>query len=116
MAEPSGAGAATPAAIDSEELAELAALGCTWDEAAAWLGMPAGELARALADPALRRTWTQGALCGRVRIRRLQFALAERNASMAALLGRVILGQGSEGPIAGGRLAEIVDTGIERED
>ena len=116
MTAPSGAGAATPAAIDSEELAELAALGCTEDEAAAWLGMPAAGLAGALADPALRQAWTQGALRGRVRIRRAQFALAERNASMAALLGRVILGQGGEATVAGGRLAEIVDTGIERED
>ena len=116
MAAPSGAGAATPADIDTEELAELAGFGCTEDEAAAWLGIPAPELARALADPALRQAWTRGALRGRVRIRRTQFALAERNASMAALLGRVILGQGGDAPVAGGRLAEIVDTGIDREE
>ena len=35
---------------------------------------------------------------------------------MAGLLGRVMLGQGSDGQIAGARLAEIVDTGIDRED
>ncbi len=105
----------TGSSIDADALAELAAIGCTEAEAAAWLGVPADAFARALADPALRRAWADGALCGRVRIRRSQFALAERNATMAGLLGRLILGQGGDGGIAADRLAEIVDTGIERD-
>ncbi len=116
MAAPSGAGAATPAAIDAEILAELAGIGCTHEEAAAWFGVPTAALRRALRDPALKQAWAQGTLRGRVRIRQSQFALAERNATMAGLLGRVMLGQGSDGQIAGARLAEIVDTGIDRED
>ena len=105
----------TGSRIDADALAELAAIGCTEAEAAAWLGVPADAFACALADPALKRAWTDGALCGRVRIRRSQFALAERNATMAGLLGRLILGQGGDGGIASDRLAEIVDTGIERD-
>ncbi len=105
----------TGSGIDPDALAELAAIGCTEAEAAAWLGLPAAALARALADPALQRAWAEGALCGRVRLRRSQFALAERNATMAGLLGRLILGQVGEAGIGGARLAEIVDTGIERD-
>ena len=131
MAGPTEAGAALPApgdteqaeaaapdgppAIDAEALAELASIGCTREEAAAWFGVPLAELRRRLREPALKEAWAQGALRGRVRIRRSQFVLAERNATMAGLLGRVLLGQGTEAnQPAARKVTLIVDTGIDR--
>ena len=133
MAGPSEAGAGTPAAgdkarsneseaagpppLDAESVAELAGIGCTREEAAAWFGIPLAELRRRLGEPALKAAWARGAARGRVRIRRAQFGLAERNATMAGLLGRLLLGQGAEtGAAAPKKVTLIVDTGIERDE
>ena len=109
--------AACPPALDAETLAELAGIGCTRAEAAAWFGIPLAELGRRLRESALKEAWKQGAARGRVRVRRAQFALAERNATMATTLGRLMLGQGGgTGAAAPKKITLVVDTGIERDE
>ncbi len=105
-------------AIAAETLEELAEIGCTREEAAAIFEVSPAALEAALRDPALEAAWTRGQMRGRVHIRRSQYALVERSASMASHLGRVVLGQGASAarPAARRRLADIVDTGIERNE
>ena len=115
-AAPAGIDAGPPP-IDAENLAELAGIGCTRQEAAAWFGVPLAELRRKLREPALKEAWARGALRGKVHIRRSQFTLAERNATMAGLLGRLMLGQGTEANTAATKkFARIIDTGIDRDE
>lgn len=112
-----GAEAACPPPLDAETLAELAGIGCTRAEAAAWFGITLAELGRRLREPALKAAWKQGVARGRVRVRRAQFALAERNATMATTLGRLVLGQGADsGAAAPKKITLVVDTGIERDE
>ena len=94
---------------DAEALRELAEIGCTVEEAAAWLDLPEAGLAAALAAPPLSETWARG----RVILRRAQFAHAVKSASMAVLLGKLRLGQ-TDAAAAGG-LTIIVDSGIDRD-
>jgi len=107
---------AGPPPIDADTVAELAAIGCTRGEAAAWFGVPLAELRRRLREPALKDAWARGKARGRVHIRRSQFALAERNPTMASLLGRLMLGQdttaGAAAPKKPARI--VIDTGIDR--
>ncbi len=100
-------------AADAEALRELAEIGCTVEEAAAWLDLPEAGLAAALAAPPLSETWARGAARGRVILRRAQFAHAVKSASMAVLLGKLRLGQ-TDAAAAGG-LTIIVDSGIDRD-
>ena len=104
-----------PPPVDEEHVAEIASIGCTREEAAAWFGVSPAELGRRLREPALEEAWAQGEARGRVRLRRAQFDLAERSYSMAAMLGRLMLDQGGE--TAGAtpkKVTLIVDTGIDR--
>ncbi len=105
-----------PINVDRDELEELASLGCTHLEAASWFGCTEAEFKVLLQDPELRRIWRRGKGRGRIRLRRAQFNLAEKNATMAILLGKRFLGQRDE--VDGGKsghVTVVVDTGIDRD-
>ena len=102
--------------IDQVELEELASLRCTHVEAASWFGCTEAAFKALLKDPELRQIWRRGKGRGRIRLRRAQFNLAEKNATMAILLGKRFLGQRDEGD--GDKLGQVtvvVDTGITRD-
>ena len=108
--------AATPSEApmyDPEALRALAEIGCTVEEAAAWLDLPEAALAAALDAPPLSETWARGAARGRVILRKAQFAHAAKSASMSVLLGKLRLGQTDAA--ASGGLTIIVDSGIDRD-
>lgn len=85
--------------IDLAELEKLAGLACTVDDIAAWFGCSRNTILRRLADdkrPEFRHAWECGRGKGRVSLRRSQFKLAEKNATMAIWLGKQLLGQKDE--------------------
>lgn len=100
-------------AVDPRELEELAALGCTTDELAAWFRQPPTRFRRTLKDPNLSVAFDRGRVAGRIQLRRLQRSLAEKNATMAIFLGRCELGQDTDG-IGDAPMTIIVNTGISR--
>ena len=101
--------------IDPEELEELASLGCTMHEAACWFDYGEDAFRLRLRDPRLRHAWRRGKGRGRVRLRRAQFNLAEKNTTMAVLLGKRLLGQRDPGDLEQGvGITVVVDTGIDR--
>lgn len=82
--------------IDQKQFEELCALQCTLDEIAGWFGCSADTIERWC-----RRTYN---ICfadvfaqkrgrGKISLRRAQFQLAQKNASMAIWLGKQWLGQ-----------------------
>ncbi len=102
--------------IDPGELEELASLGCTHVEAASWFELSQAEFKALLNQPELRRIWRQGKGRGRIRLRRAQFNLAEKNATMAILLGKRYLGQRDDADNdKSGHVTVVVDTGIDRD-
>ena len=103
--------------IDQAELEELASLGCTHIEAASWFGCTEAAFKAVLKDPELCRIWRRGKGRGRIRLRRAQFNLAEKNATMAILLGKRFLGQRDDADgDKSGHVTVVVDTGITRDD
>ena len=105
-----------PIDVDRDELEELASLGCTQSEAASWFGCTEAEFKALLEDPELHLIWHRGKGRGRIRLRRAQFNLAEKNATMAILLGQRFLGQREEGDgDKSGHVTFVVDTGIARD-
>jgi len=67
---------------------------CTEAEAAAVLGIRASTFREMIRiDERARAAWEEGRQEGRVKIRKAQFALAERHPQMAIYLGKVVLGQ-----------------------
>ena len=80
MPGPSKKGAApeAPPPIDADGVAEIASLGCTRGEAAAWFGVPLAEFRRRLAEPALKEAWARGKARGRVLLRQTQFRLGKQ--------------------------------------
>lgn len=75
-------------------LRELGQLQCTRDEAAASLHVARTTLWRFLEKYAkARAAFEHGLEEGRVELRRVQFKLAEKNATMAIFLGKNLLGQ-----------------------
>ena len=118
MPGPSKKGAApeAPPPIDADGVAEIASLGCTRGEAAAWFGVPLAEFRRRLAEPALKEAWARGKARGRVLLRQTQFRLAEKSPPMAQHLGRTMLGQDARAraPARKKPARVIVDTGIDR--
>jgi hypothetical protein len=99
------------------ELEELAALGCTVHEAACWFDVGDEAMTELLRTPELRAVWRRGRGMGKIRLRRKQFELAEKNSTISALLGRQLLGQKEKSePGRGGNITVLVDTGIDRSD
>lgn len=80
--------------IDLDQLRALAALFCTVNEAAAFLGVPLATLDRRIkTDEAVRDAWLTGIENGKTSLRRKQFVLADKSAGMAIFLGKNYLGQ-----------------------
>ncbi len=105
-----------PPPIDEQNVAGIAAFGCTRKEAAAWFGVPAAEFRERLKEPALKDAWAQGRARGRVLIRQTQFRLAENSPPMAQHLGRTMLGQDTpaRAPARKKPARIVIDTGIDR--
>jgi hypothetical protein len=82
--------------IDKIELEKLAALHCTQAEAAGFFGCSPATMERRLMLAEYRDIWEMGLQRGKVSLRRSQFRLAERNATMAIFLGKQYLGQRDE--------------------
>ena len=82
--------------ISVEEVGKLAALKCTYADAAAWFDVSLSTFKRRMDDPELkelREAWDFGQGKGNVSLRRNQFKLSEKNATMAIFLGKQWLGQ-----------------------
>lgn len=83
------------AVIDLEQLAELAGLQCTQEEAAAVLKVDKRTLQRRLVDdPIAAEAWERGRANGRTSLRRIQWKLALRgHPTMLVWLGKQYLAQ-----------------------
>jgi len=80
--------------IKVSDVRKLAALDCTYADAAGYLGISQSTFSRKLKEyPRLQEAWDQGRAIGRVSLRRKQYNLATTSAPMAIHLGKVILGQ-----------------------
>ncbi len=82
--------------ISVEEVGKLAALKCTYADAASWFDVSLSTFKRRMDDPELeelREAWDFGQGKGNVSLRRNQFKLSEKNATMAIFLGKQWLGQ-----------------------
>jgi len=104
------------ASVDLVRLAEYAGLHAPVEDAAALLGMPP-ETLQALVDDVDSepgRTWRRGRAEARLNLRRAQFKLMDKNATIAVYLGKELLGQ--DGGAGAGPVTFVVDTGIRRED
>ena len=75
------------------QLRKLAELQCTYEEAAAVMGVSVATMKRRMAEPKYREAWDEGRCKGKMSLRRKQFALATKNAAMAIFLGKQWLGQ-----------------------
>ena len=82
--------------IDKVEFEKLCALQCTIDEVCAWF-----DISRKTLESWCKRTYNgsfstvfeQKRVTGKISLRRAQFQLAQKNASMAIFLGKNYLGQ-----------------------
>ena len=76
------------------EIRRLAALACTQQEVAQFLGVGLSTFTRYLLEDAQAgATWEGGLAEARISLRRKQFRLAEKSAAMAIFLGKQMLGQ-----------------------
>ena len=76
--------------IDYETVEKLSKIQCTQQEIANFLGLSVRTLQR---DSEFCRIYKKGQDSGRMSLRRMQFKLAEKNATMAIWLGKQYLGQ-----------------------
>ena len=76
--------------IDYDVVLKLASIMCTQEEIASFLGISVKTLQR---DDEFSRIYKEGQGKGKISLRRSQFKIAERNASMAIWLGKQYLGQ-----------------------
>lgn len=102
--------------IDLTELATYAELFTSVEDAAAMLAVGFDALQHLLDDPDTphAKVWRQGRARARLIVRRAQFSLMEKNATLAIHLGKELLGQ--DGTAATGPVTFVVDTGIQRDD
>lgn len=81
-------------AAQIEEIEKLAGLQCTRKEVAGWFRIAYNTLKLQFKnDKRVEEAWENGRHRGTVSLRRYQFALAQKNATMAIFLGKQILGQ-----------------------
>lgn len=73
-------------AIDIEQLEKLAALACTIEEAASFLGISKNTLIRRLKEQKYRRAWDDGLNKGNVSLRRLQWTKANSESSSSVAM------------------------------
>ena len=76
--------------IDYDIVEKLANIQCTQDEIAGFLNLSVRTLQR---DEEFCRIYKKGQENGKMSLRRIQYKLAEKNASMAIFLGKQYLGQ-----------------------
>jgi len=76
--------------IDYDMVMKLSSIMCTQEEIANVLGLSVKTLQR---DEEFSRIYKEGQSKGKISLRRSQFKIAERNASMAIWLGKQYLGQ-----------------------
>jgi hypothetical protein len=102
--------------IDLTALAEIAALYVPVDDAAELLEVDAAVLQAMLDDPASPHacTWRKGRAGARRAVRKAQFDLMGKNASLAIHMGRELLGQDGGGPV--GPTTFLVDPGVRGAD
>lgn len=80
--------------IKLTDVKRLAALHCTQEEIAAWLGIGLATLRKViLNDKRVAECIREGQATGKISLRRKQFSLAGHNAAMAIHLGKQLLGQ-----------------------
>ena len=94
--------------IDLDELEKLAELQCTYNEAAAFFDVSRDTIIRRMKEDTFRERWEAGQQKGLISLRRTQFRLAEKNATMAIFLGKQYLGQRDVQEIAGARDGEPI--------
>ncbi len=82
--------------IDLDELEKLAAIHCTYEDIAGWFGVAKMTVIRRMKRADYRKRYEDGIAKGRVSLRRSQFKLAEKNATMAIFLGKQYLDQKDE--------------------
>lgn len=76
------------------EIRRLSSYQCTTQEAAAELGISHKTFLEMIRiDERAKAAWIEGREHGKVKIRKAQFLLAERNPAMAIFLGKAVLGQ-----------------------
>ena len=82
--------------VDRQTFEKLCGLHCTETEIASFFYVPVefiNEWCKETYEMTFSEAFTVFSSSGKIRLRRLQFQLAEKSASMAIFLGRVILGQ-----------------------
>lgn len=79
--------------IDEKQLHELASIHCTQAEAAGVLGVSLETLKNRLKEEKYREVWDNGLMDSKASLRRTQFDLAKKNATMAIFLGKQYLDQ-----------------------
>ena len=95
--------------IDLSEAEKLGMLQCTYNECAAWLDIPEGTLKN---HKEFTTAFKKGLEKGKLSLRRSQFKMAEKSATMSIWLGKQYLGQRDERPneaIDVPTLSEIAD-------
>lgn len=95
--------------IERTDFEKLCALQCRREEILSWFHTDGEHLAAFCQETygkPLESVMQEYAALGKVNLRRLQFHLAEKNATMASFLGKVILGQRADAQIADDRELE----------
>ena len=90
MANKKNKGGRPKKVIDYNAVEKLASLQCTQEEIATFLELSVRTLQR---DKEFCRLYKKGQESGKMSLRRIQYKLAEKNASMAIFLGKQYLGQ-----------------------
>ena len=90
MANEKNKGGRPKKVIDYNAVEKLASLQCTQEEIATFLELSVRTLQR---DEEFCRLYKKGQESGKMSLRRIQYKLAEKNASMAIFLGKQYLGQ-----------------------
>ena len=82
-----------PKELDIDLVKKLAEIQCTDQEIAAVCGVSIDTIARRKANPEFAQALEDGKLIGKQSLRRIQWNLAQTNASMAIFMGKNYLGQ-----------------------
>ena len=86
--------------IDQEQFEKLCGLQCTKEEVADWFDCSEDTIepwCKATYDESFAVVFAKKRQVGKVSLRRMQWKLAQKNASMAIFLGKNYLGQSDEG-------------------
>ena len=92
--------------IDYEAVEKLANIQCTQEEIASFLNLSVRTLQR---DEEFCRIYKKGQDNGKMSLRRIQYKLAEKNATMALWLGKQYLGQKDTFEVESKQLVKVQD-------